>query len=59
MIEGCTNLTNEAFWMPLLIQGRYIVIHNWLVTASTSRSKHTKIIISARKREEITMMNSQ
>lgn len=42
-----TYPANKAISMPLTVQSRYIILHNWPVTATTFWCKHIKIIIPA------------
>lgn len=42
-----TYPANKAISMPLTVQSRYIILHNWPVTATAFRCKHIKIIIPA------------
>lgn len=42
-----TYPANKAISMPLTVQSRYIILHNWPVTTTTFRCKHIKIIIPA------------
>jgi len=40
-----TYPANKAIGMPLTVQSRDIILHNWSVTTSTLGCKHIKIII--------------
>lgn len=40
-----TYPTSKALWMPLSVQSRNVVLHDWHATATTFGSKHLEIIL--------------
>lgn len=43
--ESCTYPAHEAFWVPLGVEGRDVILHNGRIAACTFWSKHVVVVL--------------